>query len=340
MKSPQQASPFSRIAASIKQRATAPSVSSLLRFLLILLAISPVGYTTYRQWPEVRATLLHVQWSSLAISIAILFLSMPLMGVIPWLTLRSLHVHRSPLKIMGLYFVSQLTKYLPGGIWAYPTRVATYQVHGVGKVQSIISVAREVIFLFLGAALAASFALFAGVGSPSWMQLLVIGGVLGCFLGILLTSSSRMWTFLAKFPPLRTVVDLNENNKTVTNLRWLDLLPSLLTSYIYWLSAGVSFLYLVKAVTPSAPLQIGQAIALFALAWCVGFMIVVLPAGFGARETAILYLLKSFIPLADAVAVSLLARLAWMAAEALWTALLASRALPDKRPYNQHGVSR
>ncbi len=327
MKSPQQAIPSHRTLVSLKRWIAAPLFSTILRPLLILLAISPVGYTTYRQWPEVKETLLHVQWPSLTISIVILFLSMPLMGMIPWLTLRSLQVHRPVSKILGLYFVSQLTKYLPGGIWAYPTRVATYQVNGVGKVQAIVSVAREVIFLFLGAALASSLAPFVGVVSPAWMQLLVVLGVLGCLLGILLTSSTRPWTFLAKFPFLRVFVYSPEQENALTTLKWLDLLPSLLTSSIYWLSAGISFLYLVKAVTPSTTLQISQAIALFSLAWCVGFMIVVLPAGFGARETAILYLLKYFIPLADAVAVSLLARLGWMAAEALWTVLLAGKIL-------------
>lgn len=317
-----------------------PVFSRVVRFLLILAAIFPVGYTTYHQWPAVQETLLHVRWPFLVFSMLLLFVSMPLMGVIPWLTLRSLQVRRSVSKVVGFYFVSQVTKYLPGGVWAYPTRVAAYQVDGVGKVQAVVSVAREVVFLFLGAALIASLAPLVGVFSPGWMQWLVALGMAGCSLVLLLTSSSKLFASLSKLPFLQIFARALGQGEAITAPTWSDLLQPLLTGGIYWLGAGISFLYLVKAVTPGATLHSLQAIVLFSLAWCVGFMIIILPAGFGARETAILYLLKNFIPLADAVAVSILARLCWMAAEAAWTVLLASRVVPRKRDDDERGSFR
>jgi len=49
-----------------------------------------------------------------------------------------------------------------------------------------------------------------------------------------------------------------------------------------------------------------------------------------ARETGLLYLLQPFIPPADAVVISLIARLSWMAVEAAWTAFLAGKMLSRK----------
>lgn len=306
-----------------------------MRSLFVLIAVSPVGYTTYRQWTEVKSALLRVQWPLFLISVALLFLSMPLMGIIPWLTLRSLKIQRPLFKISGFYFVSQLTKYLPGGIWAYPTRVAAYQIDGIEQVPAVISVAREVIFLFLGAALVASAAPWLGVSPPLWMHTLLIAGILGCLLGVWLTSSTKLFDFLlqflSRFSFARSLKYSPEYRAALPGLKSLDLFPSLLTSGFYWFGAGFSFLYLVKAVNPDVALQSAQAVTLFAWSWCVGFVIVVLPAGFGARETAMLYLLKPFVPLADAVAISLLARLCWMASEAGWTMLLTGTILP-RRP--------
>lgn len=322
---------FSRLFSLVKGWVTAPFFAPLMRYLLVLVAVLPIGYTTYRQWPEVKDALSHVQWSFLLASVILLFLSMPLMGIIPWLTLKSLKIQRPPLKICGFYFASQLTKYLPGGVWAYPTRVAAYQIDGIERGPAAISVTREVIALFLGAALVASTATLVGVPSPTWMHILLKIGIIGCLVGIALTSSAKPLNFLSKFSFARFLGYHPEHRNLLAGSRLWDSLPSLLTSGIYWLGAGFSFLYLVKAVNPGAALQSVQAIALFALAWCVGFVIVILPAGFGARETAILYLLKSFVPLADAVAISLLARLCWMTVEAIWAILLAGNILPRKR---------
>ncbi len=330
---PQPADRFSnnQIFSLVRRWTSTPFSAALLRGMLILIAVSPVGYTTYRQWPEVQNAFSHVHWLPLLVSMALLFLSMSLMGIIPWLTLRSLQVRRPLYKISGFYFISQLTKYLPGGIWAYPTRVVAYQADGIDRVRAVVSVAREVIFLFLGAASVASVAYFVGVPSLPWMQVLVVLGVVGCLLGILVTSSPKVLDLLIKIPLVRSFGYHPEQVHALAGLKPLDSLLSLLASGIYWFGAGFSFLYLVHAVNPSATLRSDQAIALFALAWCVGFVIVILPAGFGVRETAILYLLKSFVPLADAVAVSLLARLCWMVSEAAWTVLLTWTILPCRK---------
>jgi len=316
-----QSPPASKVSPTPK---THPSLKKLLetsgRFLLVLLALTPVVYSTWRNWPEVRLALLQAHWPRLLEGLGILLLAMPLMGLIPWLALRHLGVRQSVRKVMGLYFLSQLAKYIPGGIWAYPGRMVAYEKSGVGRVQAILSVSREVVALFLGSAAVALAGVFLKVQMPLWMQAATVFGILSCAAAVILTLVPAVWRWLSRIPFLRrsALAVLGDVGGTF-NLRWLP--GTLVISLVFWLAAGWGFLQLVRAVAPAAPIGWLEAGSIFALAWCVGFVIVFLPAGFGAREIVLSYLLSGYVSTADALTIALLARFWWMAAEALYVAL-------------------
>jgi hypothetical protein len=301
-----------------------PSLRKLLenagRFLLVLLALTPVAYSTWKNWPEVRLALIQAYWPRLAEGFGILLVAMPLMGLIPWLTLRHLGVRQSVRKVIGLYFVSQLAKYIPGGIWAYPGRMVAYERSGVGRVQAILSVSREVVALFLGSAAVALAGVFLNVQMPFWMQAATIFGILSCVVAVFLTLVPAVWRWLSRIPFLRrSALAVLGDAGTTFNLRWLP--GTLAVSLVFWLVAGWGFLQIVHAVAPAASVGWLQAGSIFSLAWCVGFVIVFLPAGFGAREIVLTYVLGPYVGTADALTIALLARFWWMAAEAVYVAL-------------------
>ena len=301
-----------------------PSLKKLLenlgRFLLVLLALAPVAYSTWKNWPEVRLALFQSDWPRLAVGFGILLAAMPLMGLIPWLTLRHLGVRQSVRKVLGLYFISQLAKYIPGGIWAYPGRMVAYERSGVGRVQAILSVSREVVALFLGSAAVALAGVLLNVQMPLWMQAATIFGILACAVAVLLTLVPAVWRWLSRIPFLRrSALAVLGDAGTTFNLRWLP--GTLAVSLVFWLVTGWGFLQIVRAVTPGASMSWLEAASIFNLAWCVGFVIVFLPAGFGAREIVLSYLLGPYVGTADALTIALLARFWWMAAEAVYVAL-------------------
>ncbi len=81
---------------------------------------------------------------------------------------------------------------------------------------------------------------------------------------------------------------------------------------------GIPFAQLAAALLPGRePLSWLQAASLFALSWSIGFVVVIAPAGFGVRESALVLLLAPFLPPAVAASLALLSRLWWMAVEAL-----------------------
>lgn len=293
---------------------------NLLRVSIVLLALAPFGYAIYKQWPEVYSALGDIYWPQLSLGLGLLILFTPLMGIIPWLTLRYLGVRQSVLKISGLYFISQLAKYLPGGIWAYPGRIVAYEASGIERVPAIVSVSREVVALFLGAAVLAMAGVFLKLNVQPWMQAATVFGIVCCILVLLLIQIPAVWHGLSRWRLFqRSALAILGEAQTTFSLRWLPLVS--VTSLVFWLGTGLAFLHLVRAVDPAAALTWLQASSIFALAWCVGFVIFFLPAGFGARELVLSYLLSRFIPTGDALAVTLLARFWWMAAEAVFMAI-------------------
>jgi uncharacterized membrane protein YbhN (UPF0104 family) len=290
------------------------------RFSIVLLSLVPFVYTTYRQWPEVQAALVLIYWPQLYIGLGILILFMPMMGFIPWLTLGYLGIHQSLKKISGLYFISQFAKYLPGGIWAYPGRIVAYEASGLDRMKAILSVSREVTALYLGAAVFAFIGAILKLPLQIWMQGAILVGIACSVVVILVTQIPKVWQGLLdwKFFRNSTLVSLSTVQATFS-LRWLPVV--LMASLIFWLGVGAGFLQLIKAVAPETTITWMEATCIFSLAWCIGFVIFFLPAGFGARELVLSTLLNRFISTGDALAITLLARFWWMAAEALYMAI-------------------
>ena len=73
---------------------------------------------------------------------------------------------------------------------------------------------------------------------------------------------------------------------------------------------GGWFMYAaVPATLPASPTSVLQVSGAFTLAWAVGYIVIILPGGIGAREGALVWALTSQASLACAVTVAVLSRL-------------------------------
>ena len=289
----------------------------LVRLLVLVAALAPLALAMTNSWREVQTALTHINWSYYFFSQAILFLVMPLMASISWFTIRRLTNVLGVYQAIRLYFISQLPKYLPGGIWAFPGRMVAYQRAGVDRTKSVVSVFREVTALFLGGATIALLGLTRGMPASENLRLILGIGIAGSILLLLLTQLPWFWRFLSSIRLLRSsALPILEIPSEDVSLTWLPL--AFIVSCIFWLALGVSFRQLVVAINPDVSLSWIGAASVFSLAWCVGFVIVFVPAGLGIREAALAFLLSRFMAEGDALAVALLARPWWMVAEALW----------------------
>jgi uncharacterized membrane protein YbhN (UPF0104 family) len=100
---------------------------------------------------------------------------------------------------------------------------------------------------------------------------------------------------------------------------------------VMWLLFGLHAAVLVRNLDPGSP---GRTVVLatgaFALAWVVGFLVVIAPAGTGPREAALVLALSPVIADSDALLVALVSRVLMVVADAAAAgvaAVLARRAV-------------
>lgn len=320
-----------------KSKAPAHLIASVFRWLILIVLSAPLGYALYKQWIEVKTALNTIDWGYVAVGTLVQLAALPLMGLISWIVLLYLNSRQTMMKTSGIYFISQIAKYLPGGIWAFPGRAVAYQAIGVDKVASILSVMREVIVLFLGAAVMGLLGLLQGLPMSEWINLTTLLGLLICIVLVVLTQIPAFWKLIQRIKFFQRInLTVVPNEQSNLDLRWLGY--SLFVSLTYWLVTGIGFYYIVTAVTPSAnSLTWLQASSIFSLAWCVGFVVVIAPAGIGVRESALALLLSPILPVSEALSVAIIARLWWTVSEAvyilialLWLSGKANRFLIDR----------
>lgn len=300
--------------------------SRLLRFVLTLLltlvALIPLVISISKEWESVRFTFMQIEWTEYLLAQALFIPIMFVLSIVPWISLHSLRVSFSIGSASASYFVSQIAKYLPGGIWAIPGRMVIYELQGVQRARSVVSVLRETTALYAGAALVAFIGLLLGTPFSDEMRALLALGLLVSILIIILTHTPWVWAFLdtLRVPQGSQVKSYRSLDSEQSKLNWLP--RALLVSIAFWVMLGLPFQLLIEAVT-GAPSTISwfEGASIFAAAWCVGFVVILVPAGFGVRESALTFMLAQTLPLSDAISIALLARVWWVVAEGFWIVL-------------------
>jgi hypothetical protein len=252
-----------------------------------------------------------------------LLIVLPVMGAPSWFSVRWLGSSISMLQAFAIYFLTQMPKYLPGGFWAFPSRMLAYQAFGMRKSQSVISVMREVGVLFVGAVAVGALSLFQGPPLDPLLRWAIGVGVLGA-LGAMAAMQFRIfWQLAARLPVLRNTplsAIAAEPGSALFDWRWLP--AGLLSSIAFWLLMGLPFRQLAVAVSPDfQAMSWLEAASLHALAWSAGFVMVFVPAGLGVRESVITLLLARLGSEGAAVSVALLSRLAWLLVEGICIAV-------------------
>jgi len=202
---------------------------------------------------------------------------------------------------LRLYNVSQLGKYIPGSIWQFVGRAAAYRERGAAFAAIRDSLLIESLWvvasaLVIGATLVGirALELLRAAASESiflWLAALVV-------VGLLLTAMAFIWKRALLMRYLR--------------LAWPG--PWLLTvQLITWVLLGLSFWVLTEAA--GMKVDVAYAIGIFALAFALGFMVPIAPAGLGIRDGILTLGLLAHGSLQIAVVITVVARLVYLVAE-------------------------
>ena len=209
--------------------------------------------------------------------------------------------------MLGLYSVSQLGKYLPGGVWHFLGRAALYREHGFRAKTSARVILVENFWL-----LSSALCLGVAAGWPGWIERWVghCGGV-GRW-GIAVWTTGGVATILV----LWLVVLFGGSRALLGPVRRAHrpVLRVASCQVAIWCLLGLSFWSLAPHSEPVYA-TFPAAVSSFAIGWAIGYLAPFAPAGVGVREAAIAILLTPATPLADAVVAVSLSRLVWTATE-------------------------
>lgn len=274
---------------------------ALVRWLFLALVAGFVGWGFRDQGGELLDAIRATSPAAVAVAGLLVLIGLNLTSI-AWLELLGGFGHRLPVRHgRAVFFVGQLGKYIPGGIWSMGAHTQLARAHDVPV---RVTVSNSLTFLWINLATAGIVAGGAGlvglsdVPLPSW---LTVAGVVGCLVALtppMLTRAAAVFSAGAHRPRLRV--------------------PRLARLVVLMAVTWTAYAGALVALTPDPePALVPAAAGAFALAYAVGVVVVFAPAGVGARELTLVALLAPAIGLAAAGSVAILIRLLHTAGDLL-----------------------
>ncbi|GAB4520312.1 MAG: hypothetical protein OHK0046_30400 [Anaerolineae bacterium] len=190
-------------------------------------------------------------------------------------------------QMFNINAMSQLAKYLPGGIWQYVGRAGYYAGNGLPLKQITRAMILENIWLIASASITGILAYALYLGNPLLALVLLLAWY------ALLVLLFRVYT---------------------GELRLIRALYLLALQGSIWSLLGLSLLMLLSLNEPGAALL---AIGAFGLSWTIGYVALFAPGGIGVREGMLAAILGVVIAPADALVYAAVNRVVWVISELL-----------------------
>ncbi len=252
-----------------------------------------------------------VQWLVLAAAMAMAAM-VAMAGV--WAdVLAALGAPRPRGKVVRWYFLGELGKYLPGGVWTVVGRGELARRGGVPAAPAYASVGLSLVALYVAAALVAAvlvpFDLVGAADDPRVVLGVVVVIVAGA--GVLHPGTWRLMLGVGRRLTGRALTIDPPAGRTMAALV-LRYVPA-------WIGVGLTTWAVARALDPDA--SITRVMLAAIVSWIAGFLAVPVPAGGGVREAV--FLAVAGLPVGVGAATAIAARLLFVAVDALG-ALVAS----------------
>jgi len=283
---------------------------------LLLSAGAFVVYRLCQDWPVLKETLQQANLTRVAWSVVALMAALGLVAARWWLTLRALGYRAGLGESLRIWFLSQASRHVPGGIWTYVARLGLAQ----GIVPDGVAMTSLIAETLLRVASEAAVSLVVLLAYPT-LRVGAIPLVLG--MGTILTAClialhpmTARW--LSRVPGTARVAPAIETLAKVGMGRALALVAYYIVSV---LATGLAFCVLASSFYPISGSQIPSIAGALAAAVLIGFLTPIAPSGLGVREGVLSWLLSSTLPGSIALMLAVLSR-AWLTVgEAIWVGI-------------------
>jgi glycosyltransferase 2 family protein len=284
---------------------TVQSTAARVTFALVAVGLAVWAIASRRE--QVVDALLRMQGRWLLVAALATLANLVLTGL-AWRAVLTDLGSRLPLRPAArIFFVGQIGKYVPGSLWPVVVQAELGRDHGVPRRRS----ASATLVLILLSAFSALLVVMATLpfvpavaeNGFGWTLLLVVPLVVLLHPKVLGRLLDRLMRLLGR-PPLGEWTSLRG---TAVALGW---------ALASWTGAGLQvFCLAISMGAPRTWHTLVIAVGGYALAWAVGLVVVVAPAGAGAREVALAALLSQVLDSGAVVVVVLLSRVLFTGAD-------------------------
>jgi hypothetical protein len=264
----------------------------LARIAFVVLTVAFAWWGFHGRWDDVADALRGTEAWQLLVAVALTAVGLLLTALL-WRHLLSRIGSAVPVRdAAAVFLVGQLGKYIPGSVWSFAAQARLGRTHGV---PARASVAASSVFLLvhtmtgvvLGAALAAGGVI--QTDAPSWLWVLAAVGA----------------TAVLAPPVVRRIAGRIAGQDVQVTFALRDLAVAAALMATVWLAYGAAVRVLLG---PATGADLAAATGAFALSHAAGVLLVLAPAGLGAREGVLVALLGPVVGVGPAAAVALLAR--------------------------------
>ncbi|WP_062290552.1 lysylphosphatidylglycerol synthase transmembrane domain-containing protein [Demequina phytophila] len=277
-----------------------------LRWGFLAVAVALLAWAVASSWPEVSAALRDLTWGAIAGSLLACVLALGVNALSWRAVMRAIGLTATVPEALRVFLLSQVGKYVPGSVWPVLAQAEFARDHGVSRPRAMTG---SIVAMVVGVVTAGV------VGSLG--LLLSVPGALATYWWVLVVAAALAALLVP--PVLARVVALafrlTRRDEEPARIGGRALLASAAWSTLMWLILGLHAWLLLRELAPGAGLLV--ATGAFAFAWLVGFLVVIAPAGVGAREAALVLALGPVATPAQALSLALVSRFLMTAADAI-----------------------
>jgi len=283
----------------------------ILKYLVPLVIAFFIGRVIYQNWQEVR----NAAWSFRPLELSVSFL---LTGW--WFVLRP-RVWAYILDHFGYKLTfhqafqvvrkGELSRYVPGTIWQYLSRIYLAGLYGVPTHATIATTLVETVILFLAALVPALWFLSETLPFLNRYHQVMLWIIP---LGACGAIHPRVLNFWAK----RLSARLNQEYEPL-KIHWQAIVGIWAFLLLSWVLFGASVALFVRGVLDTPLGMVPRLVSDYALAWVVGMVSMIAPAGMGIRDGMFGLLVGQRIGIGTAMTVAIGVRLWLTLAELIWT---------------------
>ncbi|MBT1630609.1 lysylphosphatidylglycerol synthase transmembrane domain-containing protein [Curtobacterium flaccumfaciens] len=259
-------------------------VLTVVKWVAAVVALAFLVWSIARQWDAISRDFVRLDAGTIVLGVAATIVAL-VANMLSWRAMMSASGFRVRLAAASsIFFVGQLGKYIPGGVWSIAAQAELGRAHGLQRTGSAVAALASMLVSMVTAAVVGIVAVLlassTGFATFWWLIPLIVVGL------VCLTPPVLGRLIAVAFRILRRPAQ-------DTTLTWTGTVMSLVWSLVMWLAYGVQATLVLRVFGADSPTLFPVAVGAYAVAWLVGFVVVIAPAGIGPREGILVLLLGS-----------------------------------------------